>query len=103
MNTFAAGLCLFNLRWQNCSLFAGNLQMRKALLFLKVLPNVMELEKETLNIVYKQETELYEKKMDEIKNKLEIVRKLVLQLSKNEALNESINDSINRVLSLLDS
>jgi hypothetical protein len=26
MNTFANGLYLFNFRWQNCSLFGGNLQ-----------------------------------------------------------------------------
>ena len=25
MNTFANGLYLFNFRWQNCSLFGGNL------------------------------------------------------------------------------
>lgn len=75
-------------------------EMRKALLFMKVLPNVMELEKETMNIVYRQETELYEKNMDEMRNKLENVRVLILQSSKDEALKEKINDSINKVLSL---
>ena len=78
-------------------------EMRKALLFMKVLPNVMELEKETMNIVYRQETELYEKNMYEMRNKLENVRVLILQSSKDEALKENINDSINKVLSLMDS
>ena len=29
MNTFANGLYLFSFRWQNCSLFDGNLQKRE--------------------------------------------------------------------------
>ena len=77
------------------------LEMNKALKLLRLLPDIMKLNKEFTNIKYSDIKVLQDRKTESMRNQLEGMRDLILQSCKDKSVQESINESTNKLLSLL--
>lgn len=77
------------------------LEMNKALKLLRLLPDIMKLNKEVTNIKYSDIKVLQDRKTESMRNQLEGMRDLILQSCKDKSVQESINESTNKLLSLL--
>ena len=76
-------------------------EMNKALKFLKVLPDVMKLDQEVANIKYAGIKRIQDKRNNEMINKLENIRNMVLQSYRDEDVKVSLNQSTEKIISLL--
>lgn len=77
------------------------IEMNKALKLLRLLPDIMKLNKEVTNIKYSDIKALQDRKTESMRNQLEAMRDLILQSCKDKSVQESINESTNKLLSLL--
>ena len=77
------------------------LEMNRALKLLKLLPDIMKLDKEVTNIKYSDAKVLQDRKIESMRNQLEGIRNSILQSCKDKSVQDSINESTNKLLSLL--